>query len=55
MLEFHIYRGIPLVIVNVVINVIRDVVDDYVVVVFVVNIVVYKHEISINEMERGSK
>ncbi len=55
MLEFHINRGIPFVIVNVVIDVVRDVVDDYIMIVFVIDTIVYKHEISINEMKRGSK
>ena len=55
MLEFHIYRGIPFVIVDVVINVVWDVIDDYVMVVFIINTIVYQHEISINELERGSK
>ena len=55
MLEFHINGSIPFVVVNVVIDVIGDVVDDYIMVVFVVNIVIYQHEISINEIERGSK
>ena len=55
MLELHINGGIPFIVVNVVIDIVRDVVDDYVMIVFVVNIVVYKHVISINEMGRGSK
>lgn len=55
MLELHINTGIPLIVVNVVINIVRDVVDDYAVVIFIVNIVIYKHALSINEMERGSK
>ena len=55
MLEFHINRGIPLIIIKIIINVIRDVVDDYVMIVFIVNIVIYQHKTSINEIERGSK
>ena len=55
MLEFHIYGCIPLVVVDVVIDIVRDVVDDYVMIVFVINIIVYQHILSINELERGSK
>ena len=55
MLEFHINRGIPFIIIKIVIDIIGDVIDDYVVIVFVINIIVYKHMISINEIERGSK
>ena len=54
-LELHVNGGISLIVVDVVIDVVRYVVDNYVVFVFVIDIVVNKHEISINEMKRGSK
>jgi hypothetical protein len=55
MLEFHIDRGIPLIIINVIKDIVRDVVDDYIMVVFIKNTVIYKHVISIYEKKRGSK
>ena len=55
MLELHVNGGISLIVVDVVIDVVRYVVDNYVVFVFVIDTVVNKHEISINEMKRGSK
>ena len=54
-LELHVNGGISLIVVDVVIDVVRYVVDNYVVFVFVIDTVVNKHEISINEMKRGSK
>ncbi|WP_442852419.1 hypothetical protein [Butyrivibrio sp. AE2015] len=55
MLELHVYRGISFIIINIVKNIVRDVVDNYIVVVFVINTVIYKHENSIYEKERGIK
>ena len=55
MLELHVNRGISFIVVDVVIDVVWYVVDDYEVFVFVIDTVVNKHEISINEMKRGSK